>query len=229
MKEKFDESYYMRGKETGQSNYENYRWLPDQTISMAGRIAQFVGMIQGESIFDFGCARGYLVKAFRVLGFRSWGYDISDWAIKNCDPEIVPYVTNLMTWAKPTNDDFDWCIAKDVLEHIQHQDIQIAVTRLIQRAKRGVLIVVPLRDPSQPGARYVAPQDNCDATHQICWTFDEWMGKLLEFASQYAALTNPTIAPFNYAVSGAYKLPGVKQACDPYPKSVGFFTIRRII
>jgi hypothetical protein len=32
----------------------------------------------------------------------------------------------------------------------------------------------------------------------------------------------------DYTVSGSYRLPGVKEACDPYPNSVGFFTIRKL-
>src|SRR5579862_3672374 len=97
----YDESYFLRGKESGKSLYENYRWMPDLTIPMVQRIIEHCGIRRGDSILDFGCARGYVVRAFRELGYNAYGYDISRWAIENADLAAYPYLTSSIELAFP--------------------------------------------------------------------------------------------------------------------------------
>ena len=117
MKNLYDENYYERGIETGVSCYSNYRWIPELTIPMAARLIEYLGIAEHQKILDFGCAKGYLVKAFRLLHREAYGYDKSEYAI-NCVPEeIKDYIRNQVDGG------YDWIISKDVFEHIPYQEL----------------------------------------------------------------------------------------------------------
>lgn len=83
MKNLYDQSYYEHGIESGISLYSNYRWLPELTIPLAARIIEYLQIGVEDSILDFGCAKGYLIKAFRLLHRNAYGFDISSYAIDN--------------------------------------------------------------------------------------------------------------------------------------------------
>jgi hypothetical protein len=207
--EQFGEDYYLRGPETGLSNYENYRWLPEPTILCAWRMMNHLGAHPGDSVLDWGCARGYYVKALRILGYDATGYDLSRWAVENCDPDVAEFVSN-----NPSGKAQDWVLCKDVLEHVPLSRIADAILRLILHAKRGVLIVVPLASEGI----YINPADRQDSTHLIAWKMEQWLAMIQDVID---SLGHP------FTVSGGYKLPGVKQAADPFPMSTAFITIRR--
>jgi len=119
MSELYDEDYFLRGKETGKSLYENYRWIPELTVPMAKSIVKHCGIKQDQRILDFGCARGYLVRALRELGHEAYGYDESRWALDNLDPVAQPFINSVVGYTPFwKREKFDWVIAKDVLEHI---------------------------------------------------------------------------------------------------------------
>ena len=63
----FDENYFERGVETQTSLYQNYRWMPEQTIPMVMTIIDYLKIQRGATVLDFGCAKGFVVKAFRLL------------------------------------------------------------------------------------------------------------------------------------------------------------------
>ena len=42
---------------------------------------------EGERILDFGCAKGFLVKAMRILDVAAQGVDVSKYAIDRVDGE----------------------------------------------------------------------------------------------------------------------------------------------
>ena len=86
MKNLYDEEYFERGIENKKSCYTNYRWIPELTIPLAFSMIEYLKISPEEKILDFGCAKGYLVKAFRLLHRQAFGYDISDYA-----KESAPY------------------------------------------------------------------------------------------------------------------------------------------
>src|SRR5512137_1682190 len=118
----YNEDYFERGLQTGKSNYQNYRWIPELTIPMAMSIIDFLELKPEHKILDFGCAKGYLVKALRLLRRQAWGMDISEYAISCVDSEVrqycalSPHLVNL-----PKH--FDFCVAKDVFEHISEKGL----------------------------------------------------------------------------------------------------------
>lgn len=197
----FNEDYYMRGPEIGVSNYLRYSWQPEATLPACVRMMRYLGAEPGETVLDYGCARGYYVRALRLLGYDARGYDISEWAIANCDPEVQGLVSHTPTRA-------DWVLCKDTLEHVPHEDMAAVLESLRECTRKGLLVIVPLVDVDD---EYINPADRRDATHRIRWTITEWSTALA------------TAFP-RFKVSAKTKLEGVKAAA--VPGSCGFITVR---
>lgn len=205
----FDEDYYLHGRKSGKSLYENYRWLPELTIPMALSIVEHLGIDLPESVCDFGCARGYIVKALRILGIEAFGVDISEWAIKHCDPEVKPYVSTHL------KDIYDWIIAKDVLEHVPEKALPQLAGALMAATKKGLFVVVPLsRAPDEP---YVCEEYEKDITHLVRWDIDTWVD-----------LFKKQDRDEHFEIAASFNVPGIKQNYEHIPQCNGFLTLRRV-
>lgn len=205
----YDADYFLRGKETGKSLYTDYRWLPDLTIPMAKAIALRMEMHRGDSVLDFGCARGYLVKALCGIGYRAHGYDPSQWVIDHCDPEVADKVSTKL------DGQYDWVIAKDVLEHVAPTALRSVVDDLEWRTRRGIFVAVPLSP--RHGEPYVVPEYEQDVTHQIRMPLSDWHNLFESVCKQ------------RWIITSTYRIPGVKDNYyDPYPEGNGFITALRL-
>lgn len=203
----FTEDYFLRGPESGLSNYKDYSWKPELTVPACKKVAEYFGMRRGDSLLDVGCSRGYYVRALRVLGYRAFGYDVSEWAVKNCDPEVAEYVSN--EFPKRA---FDWVLAKDVLEHIPSADLAPLVEMLNDKATKGMLFIVPLADTT--GGAYLRKEDEMDSTHIIRWPLNVWITFLEDHAP-------------DFNVNASYNIHGIKPAAAKERHSTGFFTLIR--
>lgn len=201
----FDEDYFMRGPETGKSLYRSYSWLPRLTLPMVRRIIDHCGIREGHSVLDFGCARGYVVRAFRELGHVAYGMDISKWAIDNADPTVAKFVCN----DTRINGTLDWIIAKDVLEHVP--DVQATIDNLMEHARKGVFVVVPLS--LLDGQPYIVADYERDITHLHRLCLGTWAGMFMRPG---------------WAITGQYLLPGVKGNYATWERGNGFLTCRRL-
>ncbi len=177
----FDEEYFQFGIKTGKSLYENYRWLPEETMHMAMSMIDHLRITKYHTVLDYGCSRGYLVKALQLLNRVAYGVDISEYAINNCDPAVVKCVGQI----EPINDDmtvdhrlhinsitkslqipwpevFDFVISKDVLEHVPHEAIEATIEVIAKQCKTA-FFVIPLGD----NEKYRIPAYEFDVTHMI--------------------------------------------------------------
>lgn len=183
----YDEEYFLRGRESGKSLYDNYRWLPDLTIPMVKAIVRHCDIRDHHSVLDFGAARGYIVKAFRQLGYDCYGIDASEWAVQNCDPEIA--VAMKCTSVLPP--DMHWILAKDVLEHVAN--VQEVVSEMLDKARVGIFAVVPLS--AIDGGPYIVPDYELDVTHVHRLTLATWTRMFIRHG---------------WSVECAYRVRGVK-------------------
>ena len=208
MKDEYDADYFLHGPATGKSLYEDYRWLPNLTIPMVQKIVEFLEIKEFDTVLDYGCARGYVVKAFRELGFDCRGVDASHWAIENCDPDVRHFVR----CAAQVYENFDWIIAKDVLEHIPMDNIGIVIENLAGRSRKGFFVIVPLSDLDN--TPYVVPDYEKDVTHKIRLSLASW-SCLIRVHSGFDVVTR-------------YRVEGIKDNYSRYPTGNGFVTARRI-
>lgn len=206
--ELYGEGYFMRAEG---SNYVNYSWQPALTIPMARSLVKLLEIEPlADTLCDIGCARGYLCKALRMIGVPAFGYDISAWAIANCDPDVKAYVSNVF----PT-EQHDFFFLKDLVEHVPLSDLSQMLSKLTSLVRKAILIIVPLS--SESGGPYVRREDNMDSTHLIRWPLESWMDYVQGLVSTQ-----------DFIVSGSWHWPGLKPSSAIVLKSCGFVLIKRI-
>ena len=168
----FDADYFERGLESGVSCYTDYRWMPEMSLCMAHHLTRRLGLQESDKILDFGCSKGYLVKALRLLGHQAYGCDISEYAIGAGDPAIREHLVVITDPQEPIPFDsaFDWVISKDVFEHMDVESIGL----LLQSARRkavNMMLAIPLG--VSPGV-FMVPQYHMDKTHIQVQTREWW-------------------------------------------------------
>ena len=195
----FDESYFSNGKVSGKSLYENYRWLPELSYPLAKAICSFTKISFEDIVLDFGCARGYLVRALNDLGIKAFGLDVSKYAIANCD-QIVRKKVKLIkeesledACEKLGTGKVDWIIAKDVFEHIKPDNLY---KKLCEASELGtsIYVLVPLGDF---GIYRIADYE-LDASHIIAEN-EKWWYDMFESA-------NFIVKEFHHQVDGIKEL-----------------------
>ena len=198
----YDEKYYEKGVENHISGYTNYRWLAHYSLPAANSIKQKFG--SDKTYLDYGCAKGYLVKAMRLLGMDARGFDISKYAIDNCDPAVEGYVSN-----KFPDKEMDVIIAKDVLEHVPYKSLEKVLNQIEANSKEQ-LVVVPLGD----GKTYRIREYELDKTHVIRQDEEWWINKF----KQSGLVTDQFY----------YKYPGLKDNwTTTHPDGNGIFFLKR--
>jgi hypothetical protein len=208
--EHFDADYFLRGKETGKSAYEKpYVWLADLTLPFARHLQWHLHLQAQDVVLDYGCARGFLVKALRMNGINARGMDISKWAIENCDPAVKDYVSNELVTGDMI---YDWVNLKDVAEHLDKEELTSLIPLLGKSSRKGLFIVVPLT--AYTGGAYLREQDEADPTHKIRFTLPDWLMFLTDL-----------LPDFN--INGSYHIHGIKPASVEKRQSCGFFTCTR--
>ena len=167
MKE-FDKDYYENGIQTKKSLYENYRWMPELTIPFCSVLIEHLGIKEEDTILDFGCAKGYVVKALRLLHRKAFGVDISEYAINSTPVDTKEYVS-LIDENYKIYGTYDWVICKDVLEHIKYDNID-SVIKILGRVGSNIFCSIPLGD----GEKYIIPTYEEDTTHVIRESLSWW-------------------------------------------------------
>ena len=171
IKKVFDEKYFEDGVRSRVSAYENYRWMPERSIREASSI---INNISFTTVLDFGCAKGFMVHALRLLGKEAHGVDVSEYAVTNCHPKVKDYLTVVDT-AEDIKGGWDLIIAKDVLEHIPKEEIPSVLTALRRRCKT-IFVAVPLGD----GTRYRIREYEMDITHVTKESEEWWLTTLVD-------------------------------------------------
>lgn len=207
--EKYNVDYFENGIINGVSLYENYRWIPELTIPMCHSLILNLDIKDTDFILDYGCAKGYVVRAFRLLGYSAYGTDISEYALSTAPNEISKFLFSVENIPKDIH--FDWCIAKDVFEHISYSEI-VDTIKQIMEISTNLFVVVPLGD----GEKYIIPSMELDRTHVIRESLEWWenMFKDCGFDVTYSKNNMGTLKD---------------KWVEPFPNGNGFFIIRKKI
>jgi SAM-dependent methyltransferase len=208
----YDEEYFERGLQTGRSNYENYRWMPELTLRMAHHMIQHLGLREGDSVLDFGCAKGFIVRALRILGIDAYGCDVSSYAIDHSYPDVRPYLALIPPGETemPFDKRFDLVLSKDVLEHmtVDKVDCFLKESRSITSRQFHVIPIGNCAD------RFVVPEYELDDTHVLRREKDWWFRKFTEHHWK--------VDRFEWS------MPGIKENWTRrYPEGNGFFLLEK--
>ncbi len=171
--DRFGEGYFERGEGSG---YVNYSWRPDLVWPRVLAITHAAEIQPTDKILDFGCAKGFYVRCLRREGFQAFGIDISSYALAHAPEDVRPFLSLASERGLSSFGDkeFDLTIAKDVLEHLAVDELQITVEILCRISKR-LMVTVPICGINR---KYLNESDELDVTHRVRFNVAEWMNLL---------------------------------------------------
>lgn len=97
-----------------------------------GRVAdEIVLSLKPSTVFDAGCAIGFLVEALWDRGVTAHGRDISEYAIKQVRPDVKPYC-EVRSVTDPIEGRYDLITCIEILEHLPESDAIAAIDALTE-------------------------------------------------------------------------------------------------
>lgn len=161
----YGEDYFEDGIVKGLSGYQNYSWMPTRSFSEAIEICKNFDFA---SVIDYGCAKGFLVHALRLLGKNAVGLDISKYAIGNGPSDIREYLFHIQKKKDILDFKTDLLIGKDVLEHIPEEEIS-ELFGIFHQVTDRLFFAIPLAD----NGRFRIREYEIDGTH-VTKKDEEW-------------------------------------------------------
>ena len=131
----YGEMYFDGPREYGYGGYRyDGRWLP-----VAEDIIGHYRLAPGMRVLDVGCAKGFLVKDLLKMcpGLEAFGLDISEYAVRHCEPETVGrlHLGNCVKLPFPDNS-FDAVISINTIHNLPRAACITAI-REIERVAMG--------------------------------------------------------------------------------------------
>ena len=125
----YGEMYFDGPREYGYGGFKyDGRWVP-----IAEDIVEHFNLKPGMRVLDVGCAKGFLVKDLMKVcpGLEAFGLDISEYAVLNCEPEVIGrlHVGNAEKLPFPNNS-FDAVIAINVLHNLSKERCKKAISEV---------------------------------------------------------------------------------------------------
>jgi 2-polyprenyl-3-methyl-5-hydroxy-6-metoxy-1,4-benzoquinol methylase len=153
----YDEEYYDGGK-----GYHRY----SDSNSFAFLAARINEIMQPKSVLDIGCAKGFLVKAFRSMDIPAYGIDISHYALEEAPKEVKKYLKHydITSGFEITIPKVDLIVSIDTLEHIPEEKLDRVKDFMLAHSQRQFLRVGTLATPDWQH----------DASHITMKTIDWW-------------------------------------------------------
>jgi SAM-dependent methyltransferase len=124
------------------------RWIP-----VAETICQHWNLKAGDRVLDIGCAKGFLVKDLMKVcpGLEVFGIDVSEYALLNCEPEVVGrlHLGNALSLPFPDNS-FTACISLNTLHNLDRNGCSKALKEMKRLAPaKGFVQVDSYRTPEE--------------------------------------------------------------------------------
>lgn len=114
-------------------------------------------------ILDWGCARGPYVHAMRYYGFDCVGYDVSQDAVDEAIGLSKGHITTNPDLYN--NQKFDLVMNIDVLEHLEGEQIDQTIEKLIRYSNKYIILSV---------CCFGDENYERDPTHKTCRTYSWW-------------------------------------------------------
>ncbi len=132
--------------------YGGYRY-DGRWIAVAEDIIRHFGLKPGDRILDVGCAKGFLVKDMLKVcpGLEAFGLDISEYALKKCEPEAVGrlHLGDASKLPFPDNS-FQAVISLNTIHNLERSELITALREIERLAPgRGFVQVDSYRTPEQ--------------------------------------------------------------------------------
>jgi ubiquinone/menaquinone biosynthesis C-methylase UbiE len=145
----YGELYFDGPRTYGYGGYRyDGRWIP-----VAEDMVEHFNLKPGDRILDVGCAKGFLVKDLLKVcpGLEAFGLDISEYALKKCEPEVVGrlHLGNATKLPFPDNS-FQAVISLNTVHNLERFELITALSEIERLAPgRGFVQVDSYRTPQQ--------------------------------------------------------------------------------
>ena len=145
----FGQEYFDGTREQGYGGYRyDGRWVP-----IAEEIVRHFGLKSGDRVLDIGCGKGFLVKDLMKVcpGLEAFGLDISEYAVMNCEPEVIGRVHQGNATHLPFPDNsFDAVLSINTVHNIDRANCILAVQEMSRIASgRGYIQVDAYRNKEE--------------------------------------------------------------------------------
>lgn len=131
----YGELYFDGPREFGYGGYRyDGRWVP-----IAEDIVRHFGLKPADRVLDVGCGKGFLVKDLMKVcpGLEAFGLDISEYALKHCEPEVLGRVHLGSATKLPFRDrSFSAVISINTIHNLQRPGV-IRALKEIERLSPG--------------------------------------------------------------------------------------------
>lgn len=130
----YGEMYFDGPREYGYGGYRyDGRWIP-----IAEDMIAHFGLKPGMRVLDVGAAKGFLVKDFMIAcpGLEAFGVDVSEYALKHCEPEVVGrlHLGNAVSLPFPDHS-FDAVISLNTLHNLKKPELIVALGEIMRVTK----------------------------------------------------------------------------------------------
>lgn len=136
----YNRDYFDGGKGYSQYSYSGQfeKWA-----------AQLIERFTPASVLDVGCAKGFLVQAFRDRGVEAWGVDASEYAVSQAPEGIAEYLYHLdITSQRQIKlPPADLVCSFDTFEHIPEDKLKQAKEFMISHGQRYFIRVATPNTP----------------------------------------------------------------------------------
>jgi len=135
----YGQDYFDGSRDVGYGGYRyDGRWQP-----VARDIIAHYGLKPGDKVLDVGCAKGFLVKDLLAEGIDAYGVDVSEYAMMNCEPEVVGRLHIGSADKLPFPDkSFDVVLAINTLHNLKKPELIQALQEMERLARKGKFLQV---------------------------------------------------------------------------------------
>jgi SAM-dependent methyltransferase len=131
-----------------------------------------------QPIIDLGCGPGFLVHLLREIGINAYGCDLSNYAIENSTNLAAPFVRLAdLTKLPYTRNEFGSAVSFHVLEHLEEDEIDKAITEIFRVTKTRFYGIIPTKDGIIERDSRIREQILGDKTHKTIKERQWWQEK----------------------------------------------------
>ena len=191
----FGKEYFDGTREQGYGGYRyDGRWIP-----IAEDIVNHFSLKAGDRVLDIGCGKGFLVKDLMKVcrGLEAFGLDISEYAVLNCEPEVIGrvHLANAM-WLPFPDNSFQAALSINTIHNLDRAG-SIRALKEIERVApgRGYVQVDAYRSPEErrvfeewmlTAKTYGTPRDWIEILDEAGYTGD-YSWTILEIDAEWTA------------------------------------------